>query len=66
MLSQSRPEKMPKMRMCRLDNSANSALGLDLRSFAASHQDITVSFFFECVSQCVIEIIMYVRVPSQK
>ena len=53
MFSQSRPEEMSKMRGCRLDDRASSAFGLDLRSFEASHQDITVSFLV-CVFHSVL------------
>ena len=45
------------MRGCRLDDRASSALGLDMRSFPASHKDITVSFlffFFLCVFHSVL------------
>ena len=54
------------MRGCRLDDRASSAVGLDIRSFAASHQDITVSFFSFVIHSVLLKLCMCVFLTKNK
>ena len=51
---------------CRLDDRASLAIGLDMRSFAASHQDITVSFFSFVIHSVLLKLCMCVFLTKNK